>query len=66
MLEPEKFLFLVSKTVQLHAPSIVKEAIKFWLHSAAIMFTRPSLRDATRTRRPDLSAWKRLPVSFQA
>lgn len=52
--EANKSLSLVSNTVRLHAPSTVKGAIKFWLHSAAIMFTQPSCR-------PDLSAWKRCP-----
>jgi hypothetical protein len=43
----------ISKTVRLQAPSIVKGALNFWLHRAAIILTRPF-------RRPDFSAWNRL------
>ena len=48
----------ISKTVRLQAPTTVKGASNFWLQRAAIIFTLPS-------RRPDLSAWKRCPCSFQ-
>jgi hypothetical protein len=58
VLEAWKASSQVSNTVRLHAPSTVKGAIRFWLHSPAIMFTRP-------WRRPDLSAWKRCPLGFQ-
>lgn len=58
VLEANKLPAKFQKLFDYTHPQSVKGAIMFWLHSAAIMLTRPE-------RRPDLNAWKRSPFSFQ-